>query len=468
MPRLALVAGLLVSAGLAQAAPLAQNWLTTADQQSLLTPGAPLPFDAKQVRLPLHIEVDPAQRFQTMVGFGGAITEGSAWLIQHKLTPAQRSALMNELYGHGPNGLGFEFTRLTIGASDFSLEHYSLDDVPAGKTDMALAHFSLAPEKADVVPVVKQARAVNPQLMVMASPWSAPAWMKTNGNAYKGHLKPEMYGVFSRYMLRYLQAMEAEGVHIDALTLQNEPHFEPENYPGMRMDPPERAKVIGEHLGPLLKAKAAQTQIFDWDHNWDEPQSPLAVLADAKARSFVSGVAWHCYAGEPSVQAKVHEAYPDKDVWLTECSGGQWAPKWEETLPWITRNMVINGTRYGARGVLMWNLALDENYGPHKGGCNDCRGIVTINSKTGEVTRNIEYYAFGHASRFVRQGAQRIGSTSDVQGLDTVAFQNPDSSVALLVLNGADAARQFSVGYQGRTLRYELPAHAVVTFTWMP
>ncbi len=456
---------LALSASFASAAPLAQTWLTTADQKALLTPGAPIQFEAG-APLPVHIEVDPAQRFQSMVGYGAAITEASAWLIHHEMKPEQREVLMNDLFGHGPSGIGLEFTRLTIGASDFSRQHYSLDDVPAGQKDMALKQFSLAPEKADVVPVVKQALAINPQLQVMASPWSAPAWMKTNGNAYKGHLKPEMYGVFSQYMLRYVQAMKAEGVNIFALTLQNEPHFEPDNYPGMRMDPPERAKVIGEHLGPLLKAKAPGVQIMEWDHNWDQPESPLAVLQDAKARAYVSSVAWHCYAGEPSVQTKVHEAYPDKDVWMTECSGGNWMGEWTKAWPWMMKNLVIGGPRNGARGVLLWNLALDENHNPHKGGCTDCRGVVTIDSKTGAVTRNMEYYALGHASRFVRQGAKRIASTSDVGGLDTVAFQNPDSSVVLVVSNGSEATRQFSVGYQGKELRYELPSLGVVTFTW--
>jgi len=455
--------------GLAGAAPIAQNWLTTADQQALLTPGAPLAFVAGAPALPLHIEVDPAQRFQTMVGFGAAITDSSAWVIQHTMQPAQRATLMNELFGHGPNGLGFEFTRLTIGASDFSLKHYSLDDVPKGQTDMKLAAFSLAPVREDVVPVVRQALAVNPELKVMASPWSAPAWMKTTGSPYKGDLKPAMYDVFAHYLLKYVEGMQAEGVPIFALTLQNEPHFEPDNYPGMHMDPAARAAVIAHHLGPLLAVKAPQTQIFDWDHNWDHPEEPMGVLADPAARRYVSSVAWHCYDGTPDAQSPVHAAYPDKDVWLTECSGGEWMAKWDAVLPWIMHNLVIGATRNGARGVLMWNLALDENHGPHAGGCSDCRGIVTIDSHTGAVTRNVDYYAFGHASRFVRQGAQRIAtSDSGNKELESVAFRNPDGSIALIVSNGSATAQAFSVGFAGSALRYELPPHSVVTLSWTP
>lgn len=469
---LALCASLLAAAPgqAAQSAPLAQAWLSTADQKHLLAEQKDqgLQFKREQAALPLHIEVDARHRFQTMAGFGAGLTDASAWLIQHQMSEAQGQALLQELFGRGPTGVGFDFIRLTIGASDFSRQHYSYDDQPAGKTDPSLNDFSIAPLQAEVLPVLKQALAINPQLQVMASPWSAPGWMKSNDSLIQGRLKPEMYGVFAEYMLRYVEAMRAEGVPIFALTLQNEPHFEPPDYPGMRLDPAARAAVIGDHLGPLLRAKAPGTAILEWDHNWKEPESPLAVLNDAKARPFIQGVAWHCYEGEVSAQAQVQAAYPDKDVWLTECSGGRWKPHWPETLPWMMHNLIIGGTRNGARGVLMWNLALDENDGPHLGGCKDCRGMVTINSKTGAVTRNMEYYAFAHASRFVRQGAQRIASSSDLDGLDSVAFQNPDQSIVLIVSNGAKAKRRFSVGFAGQRFAYALPPSAVVTLRWAP
>jgi glucosylceramidase len=278
-----------------------------------------------------------------------------------------------------------------------------------------------------------------------------------------------MYDAFSLYMLRYVEAYAVEGVPVFALTLQNEPHFEPPDYPGMRLDPPARAKLVGQHLGPLLARRGLKTQLIDWDHNWDEPNSPMSVLADPVAYSYVSGVAWHCYAGQVGAQVTVHDAYPDKDAWFTECSGGEWKPQWSETLPWIVRNLVIGSTRGWAKGVLMWNLALDENYGPHLGGCTDCRGVVTINSANGEVTRNIEYYALAHASKFVRSGAQRIYSTALVDGVDTVAFRNADDgSIVLIACNSSPAARRFSVSADGRVFDYELPRESIATFTWMP
>lgn len=451
-------------AGTAHAAPV-RAYLTTADQQHLLAPSEVQPA----AETGAVIRIDPRRQHQRIAGFGAALTEGSAWLIRHGLKDAARDALMRELFTREGDGLGFEFTRLTIGASDFSRRHYSLDDMPPGQTDPELRHFSLDPEREDVLPAVKQALALNPKLQVMASPWSAPGWMKTNDSLVQGQLKPEFYGAFANYLVRYVEGMRAEGVPIFALTLQNEPHFEPGDYPGMRLPPRARAEVVGQHLGPLLKSRGLKTQILEWDHNWDEPWSPLSMLSDATARRYISGVAWHCYAGDVSAQSEVARHFPQLDVWLTECSGGDWKPHWAETLPWITRNLIIGSTRHGARGVLMWNLALDPAHGPHNGGCTDCRGVVTIDPQSGRVTRNMEYYAFGHASRFVRQGARRVdseGGDGKQTGLDHVAFTNPDGSTVLIVCNSAAEARRFTVQAPGRRFAYELPASGVATFVW--
>jgi len=306
-------------------------------------------------------------------------------------------------------------------------------------------------------------------LRVMASPWSAPGWMKTTDSLIKGSLRPEFYGVFSDYLMRYIDAYAAEGVPIYALTLQNEPHFEPDNYPGMRLDPAARARVIGEFLGPRMAKKGVTTRILDWDHNWNEPDAPLKVLADPVARSYVAGVAWHCYAGDVAVQARVHDAYPDKETFFTECSGGEWAPLKSDGLTWLTRNLIIGATRGWARGVLFWNLALDEKYGPHLGGCTDCYGVVTIDSATGKVTRNQEYYALAHASQFVRPGARRIESSAGTSELSNVAFRNEDDgSLVLIVANSSADVRRFSVSSAKRTFSYELSGKSVATFVWSP
>jgi glucosylceramidase len=468
----------------ATAAPIAavQAWVTTGDQSKLLAREPDARFVGASARASKNasnnapkdaalIEIDPATSYQEIAGFGAAITDASAWLIQKRMSAPQRDALMHELFGRGEvagagKGLGLSFTRLTIGASDFSRSHYSFDDMPPGQTDPALAKFSIDPQRDTVLPTVKEALAINPKLKVMASPWSAPGWMKSNDGLVQGTLKPEAFDAFARYLNRYVDAMKAEGVPVFALTLQNEPHFEPDSYPGMRVDPAKRAAFVKGHLGPLLARANPGTMLFDWDHNWDQPESPATMLSDAEAAKYVSGIAWHCYAGDVRVQAILHDKFPSKDTWFTECSGGGWSPDWAHNLQYFTKSLVIDTTRGWARGVLLWNLALDENDGPHLGGCGDCRGVVTIDSRTGAVTRNPEYYALAHASRFVMPGARRIASSEEAAGLANVAFRNPDGSFVLLVANGGASARAFTVKVGKRAFGYTLPAGSVASFTW--
>lgn len=439
-------------------------WLTLPDQSALLAPQPALAMGA-EAEPGTVIGVDPSQRFQAMVGFGASITDASAWLIQHRMTPAQRDALLRDLFGPAP-GIHLSFTRVTIGASDFSRSHYSYDDRPKGETDPALSHFSLAPAKAEVLPTVRAARAINPRLALMASPWSAPGWMKTSDSLIKGTLRPEAYAPFAEYLRRTIQGYAAEVGPVDYISIQNEPDFEPDDYPGMRLSAAQRAELIGRHVGPVFARAGLKTRILDWDHNWDKPEHPLGVLADPVARGFVGGVAWHCYAGEVSVQSKVRDQHPDKDVFFTECSGGEWSKPWPDSWAWMMRNLVIGSTRHWARGVLLWNLALDEKYGPHLGGCGNCRGIVTIDSATGAVTRNPEYYALAHASRFVAVGARRIASDSVAGGVETVAYANPDGTQVLLAFNAASTEQRFTVESPGGRFAYRLPPQAAATFRW--
>ncbi len=216
--------------------PAVAVWLTTGDRAQLLAREPDLRF-ADGGGTGFGITVDTATIYQEIVGFGAAITDASAWLIQHKLTATARDALLRDLFGAEP-GIGLSFTRLTMGASDFSRSHYSYDDMPAGQSDSTLANFSIEPNRAELLPVVKQALAINPDLKIMASPWSAPAWMKTTGSLIQGTLRPDAYGPFAEYFRRYITAYAAEGVPIYAITVQNEPHYEPADYPGMRLDPP--------------------------------------------------------------------------------------------------------------------------------------------------------------------------------------------------------------------------------------
>jgi glucosylceramidase len=443
------------------AAPAVEAWLTLPDQSALLARQAPIVLQPGVAAG--AITVDPARRFQEMVGYGAAISDASAWLIQRRMTAEQRAALLAELFG--PRGNGFSFTRVTIGASDFSRNHYSYDDRPKGERDPELAHFSIAPAKAEVLPTVRAARAINPKLAVMVSPWSAPGWMKTTDSLIKGTLRDDAYRPFATYLRRTVQDFAREIGPVDYLSIQNEPDFEPENYPGMRLSPAQRARAIAL-LGPELAGAGLRTRILDWDHNWDLPEQPLGVLADPSAARYVSGVAWHCYKGDVPAQSVVRDKYPDKDVFFTECSGGEWSRAWPDSWAWTMRNLVIGAPRHWARGLLMWNLALDEKYGPHLGGCDNCRGVVTIDSKTGAVTRNVEYYALGHVSRFVARGAHRIASDTRAGGIETVAFRNPDGTRVLLAFNAGAQAETVTVQADGGHFAYPLPANAAVTFRW--
>ena len=410
-----------------------------------------------------EIRVDPKTRFQTMVGFGAAMTDASAYILKNRLDDKHRRAVMSALFSS--QGLNLSFLRLTIGASDFSLKPYSYDDMEKGQTDPELKHFDMGMAENLIIPTIKEAQGFNPKLAIMASPWSAPGWMKSSDSLIAGTLSPEHYGSFATYLRRYVETMQASGIPIFALTLQNEPHFEPKDYPGMRVDPAARAEFIGQYLGPELEKAQLKTRILDWDHNWSEPNSPIKVLSDPKARQYISGIAWHCYAGDVQAQTPVHEAFPDKDVYFTECSGGDWAPKWDDSFIWYLKTLIIEATRGYAKGVLLWNLLLDENHGPHSGGCANCRGVMTIDSKTGIVTRNVEYYILGHASKFVKSGAQRIESNNE-KGLETVAFLNPDRSRVLIVVNEQAQARKLSIREGHHIFNFDMPARAGATFIW--
>ncbi len=442
-----------------------QVWLTTADQSKLLSHETYVGrMTASATSLPV-IDVDPSVRYQRMVGFGAAFTDASVHLLR-RMPPAKAESLMQELFGRS-GGIGLSFARIPMGASDFSLGHYTYDDVPEGRTDNALARFTIDADRADKIPVIARALAINPALTLVASPWSAPAWMKTSGSLIGGTLKPEWYGGFADYFVKFIEAYRDAGIPITAVTIQNEPAHEPKDYPGMLLAPRARATIVGQHLGPALARARLSTQIWEWDHNWDAPGEPLAVLADPVARPFIQAVAWHCYAGNVAAQDTVRAAHPDKDVYFTECAGGEWATVFGDNLKFNVSNLVIGSTRGWARGVALWNLALDERGGPHLGGCGNCRGVVTINASTGDVTRNVEYYALAHASKFVRVGAHRIASASPIDGLETVAFLNADdASRVVIVLNGAAQPRTFSVRSEERAFTHALPAGAVATFVW--
>ncbi|RYY97483.1 MAG: glucosylceramidase, partial [Chitinophagaceae bacterium] len=351
------------------------------------------------------------------------------------------------------------YLRLSVGASDLDPEVFSYNDLPPGETDTALRRFSLAPDRKHLIPLLRDILRINPALKLMASPWSPPAWMKDNGNSKGGSLLPQFYGTYARYIVTYLKGMAAEGIRIDALTPQNEP-LHPGNNPSMLMLPDQQAAFIRDHLGPALRAAGLDTKILIYDHNADRPDYPLTVLADAGARRYISGTAFHLYGGPIEALSKVHDAYPDKDLYFTE----QWTGAKGEfggDLQWHVKNLTIGAPRNWSRTVLEWNLANDPSFGPHTpGGCTECKGALTIGN---DISRNVSYYIIAHASKFVPAGSVRIGSSGPVP---QVAFRTPQGKMVVILLNESPAARRITLRSSGRQATVAVPAGAVATCVW--
>ena len=443
-------------------------WVTASDQTKLLEPQEPITFSIDTAADGRVIYVNENQHYQQMDGFGASMTDSSAWLIYTQLNEEQRQGVMEALFS-SENGIGVSITRIPMGASDFvNGDAYTYDDIPPGQTDPELAHFSIDHDRAYIIPSLQDALKINPDLKIMASPWSPPAWMKTSDELGHGSLLPEYYEAYANYFVKFIQAYEAENIPVYAITLQNEPHHEPYSYPGMRMEPEEAAIFVKQFLGPAFEAAGIQSKILIWDHNWDEYDYPIAVLDDADAKAVVDGVAFHCYGGTVIAQGLVHDAHPDVDLYFTECSGGAWVPDFAEGIKRDMKDLVMGSTRNWAKTVIKWNLALDTSYGPHNGGCGNCFGFVTIDPDIESgFTTNWDYYSIGHLSKFVVPGAYRIASTSfQYEGLESVAFQNPDGSKAMVVSNTSSTEKTFTVRWGSQGFSYSLPSGTVGTFTW--
>jgi glucosylceramidase len=454
---LLLAAGGYALAGPAQAAETsAEVWITTADGSSRLAPADGAAFDGSPQQI--DIAVDTGERAQEFTGAGASITEASARLLSG-LPQGTRDSLMTDLFGTAGEGIGLDYLRQPFGGTDFvaELPYYSYEDQQGS--------FSVDRDRTEILPLLNQALDVNGDVRVMATPWSAPGWMKDSGRLEGGSVTPEHYGDYADYLVKALNAYAEAGVPVDDLTVANEPLFET-SYPSMGMSAAEQADFLRVLDGRLADA-GLDTRLFVYDHNWDRPDYPLEVLDATGDLDRVQGAAFHCYGGQPEAQQQVRDA--GHRVFFTECSGTDSedaSRTFADTLKWQTENLLIRSVRAGSETVVVWNLALDGQGGPHFGHCGTrCNGVVEVAG--GTVTKNAEYYMLGHVSRFVDRGAVRVGSTTQGPGgVQNVVFENPDGSRAAVVLNAADGARTFSVTENGASLRYELPAGAVATFTW--
>jgi glucosylceramidase len=446
---------------IAQASGNASIFITNPDK-SLLLSRQELPVSARSSNIAVpEIQVDESEKYQSIEGFGFALTGGSAMLI-NEMEPGPKKALLDELFRNGESGIGTSYLRISIGASDLSDRVFSYDDLKPGETDPEMKKFSIEPEKKDLIPVLKQILAINPGIKILGSPWSPPVWMKTNGNSKGGSLKPEFYDAYAKYFVKYINSMKSEGITIDAITIQNEP-LHPGNNPSMYMPAAEQAAFIKKSLGPAFKREGIDTKIIIYDHNPLHAEYPLEVLADPEAAQYVDGTAFHMYEGSVDAIQGIHDKYPDKNLYFTE----QWvgAPgSFSEDLRWHVKTLIIMATRYWCRNVIEWNLAADPNQDPHtEGGCTECLGAVTIDGN--KVTRNSAWYIISHASEFVPQGSVRIKSNLP-DGLPNVAFKTPSGKIVVIVVNDSDSVIRFAVTCRNKTVTPELRPGAVGTIVW--
>jgi glucosylceramidase len=485
IPAVSLVFAFAVSGAHGQAVHVYQ---TTPDLLEALSERETLHFEKKAApaaNLPI-ITIDDTQSFQKIDGFGASLTDSAAWLFAKKLTPAQTDATFKSLFSR-KDGIGLSFLRQPVGSSDLAVTFYSFDDLceqttkacttPPGTNDYDLARFSLKHDEEYILPLLRKALAINPDLLVMLTPWSPPGWMKNSGSMLGSNpetklpssLRPEAYNAFANYLVKTIQGYQSAGVPIYALSVQNEPLFAPPTYSGMQMLAEEQAKFFGDALAPALAAAHLKPRVMAYDHNWDRPDYPETVLKDPKAGALAAGTAWHHYAGEPSVMSKFHDQFPQKDEWVTESSGGTWQ----------TGNVLaeeagelIAVMRNWAKSYILWALATDEKHGPYVGGCDTCRGLLTIdlsNPPTATIKPELDYYVLGQASKFVAQGAVHIASDEPAgTELHDVAFRDPNGSIVLYALNAGKGGGQLRIVFRGKSVIATIPQGSIATFVWKP
>ena len=437
-------------------------YLTSPDRSALLQIQPPIAFTTAATTNQT-IDVNTTKTYQTIDGFGFALTGGSAQLLMH-MDPAKRDALLHELFTRTGDGIGVSYLRLTVGSSDMNDHVYSYDDLAPNDTDVDMAHFSLEPDKDAVIPVMKQILAIDPKIKTLASPWSAPLWMKTTGLAQGGVLLPKYFPAYATYLTKYVQGMKAEGIPIDTLTIQNEPLNE-KNTPSMIMLSPEQDIFIKHDLGPAFQKAGIKTGIVLYDHNLDHPLYPLSILQDPAAARYIAGSGFHLYGGTVDAMTDVHNAFPAKNIYFTEQSITQRDNDGPLDISQSVARVMIGVSRNWSKNILLWNLAADPTNGPHtnNGGCTGCSGALTIDGDN--VRRNVAYYTVAQVSKFVPPGSVRIGS-NDLDTLPNVAFRTPTGKKVLVVSNVTDTPQDFDVRTGSKVFTTSLGAGCVGTYVW--
>lgn len=466
-----------------------ESWVTNPDRSSMFQiQSDTIVFSTNNHDWGPAIIIDDAQHFQSIDGFGFALTGGSAELLI-KMSPGARARILKELFDRNDKNIGVSYLRLSIGSSDLNSSVFSYSDLKTNETDFELKKFSLSQDQYDVIPVMKEILAINPAIKTLGSPWSAPAWMKTNNNVRGGSLKKECYGVYALYLVKYIQEMKKEGITIDAITIQNEP-LNSKNTPSMLWYYTDQADFIQNHLGPAFEHAGIKTRIILFDHNCDRIDYPLALLNDPDVDRFADGTAFHHYGGDIGAMNNIHLARPDKNLYFTEQMVTEKPGDKEINISAPVKRIIINVSRNWSKNIILWNLAADPDNDPHtdNGGCSMCQGAITIDGEN--VYRNIAYYTIAHASKFVIPGSVRISSTNtgektisltedeerpgirratvieNTQVLPNVAFKTHDGRIVLIVANGTFSTGSFRIQYRGKIAGIKLMPGAVGTYIW--
>jgi len=404
------------------------------------------------------IVLRPDKKFQEILGFGAAFTDAACYLFQ-QLPEEARDQLFHELFH--PSQTGLSVCRTCIGASDYSRNVFSYDE---GDPDPELTRFSIAHDQEYILPVLSQARAANPDLFLFCSPWSPPGWMKAGGSMLGGSMRQKYFASYAQYFLKFLQGYAAAGVPVQAVTSQNEPDTDQDGRMPACIWPQEyEIGFVRDHLGPLFEKNGISTKIWILDHNYNLWGRAVCELDDPGLRRYCNAVAWHGYAGKPEMMSKVHEAYPEVNMYWTEGGPDYTTPDY--LTDWVGWGNIFTGVlRNWCQAITGWNLALDERGQPNIGPFS-CGGLVTIHSQTKEITRSGQYWAFVQFSRFIRRGARRIESQGASPGVQHVALENPDGR-RVIILTNAGAERTAKIAMNGAVAEVHLDQDSLTTLLW--
>jgi glucosylceramidase len=434
--------------------------VTVTGGEKRLAPVAPISWHSPRADLGDTITIDPARQYQSILGFGGAFTDASCYTF-NKMPADKRHKLIEQFFGNADNALGLNVCRTCIGASDYSTKVYSYDE---GEADPELKRFSIAHDQEYILPILRQARKANPDLFLFSTPWSPPGWMKSNKSMLGGNMQRQYMNAYADYFVKFLRGYEKEGVPIQAVTVQNEVDTDQDGrMPACAWPQEYEADFVRQNLGPALERAGLKTKIWIIDHNYNLWGRALGELETPDVLKYVSGIAWHGYVGEASKMSQVHNAYPDVDQYWTEGGPDYTDPHYADN--WCTWGKSFSGSlRNWCRSLTTWNLTLDEEGKPNLGPF-PCGGLVTVNSKTSDITYSGQYFAIGHFSKFIKRGAKRIESQAKIDGLEHVAFENPDGGRVLVVTNGG-AARTVSIKLGDKVADLELAKDSMATLCW--